>query len=345
MTCRFCGKDSAAGSAFCVNCGSKLEAAQTPEPVIEIKPTSDIPAPNPIRPKTKMSATKKVLFGVGGAMALVLLIVIGTAFSSGVSKGFEEARQERLANTPLTFDEFVTETGLTTLSEEQCKPIVAKAKAAKSVKLAKARIKSLNKVDGDAYAAYSYVSGHDWVATPNSQLDAWSGDWLALVSDLYDQVGSAASDSAKIEVSKDSLILEFEAKVKTDCGVETTYDKTFTTLTDVSDKATTVSALADTRPWYPKGYKEWEDGLAWKWADAYDDCYSCSYWHIKVVSRDGCSGGVYAEINIERGGTVVDWTNDTVSYLDSGSAALLTFETWQEGSLQGTLTTLTCNAY
>lgn len=345
MNCRFCGKVAATGSAFCGNCGSRLVAEAAPVETKTVTPEQIAVPPVPTAAKPKMSTMKKVLFGVGGALALVLVIAVGSAFSKGVNQGFIEAQQEEEANTALTWDEFVAATGFTGVTEEQCKPVVAKAKAAKTVKLAKARMKSLNKADGDAYAAYSYVAGHDWVTTPSAELDTWSGEWTTVVSDLYDTVGSSATDTAKIAVSKDALYVEFESKVKADCGVETSYDNTMTILTDVSTKASSVSALADTRPWYPKGYKEWEDGLAWKWVDAYDDCYSCSYWHIKVVARDGCPGGVYAEINIESGGTVVDWTNDTVSYLDSGSSALMTFETWQEGSLQGSLTTLTCHAY
>ena len=347
MNCKFCGTESPTGVGFCVNCGSKL-GDQSPEVKAKVPEESVQPiSPQSFQPppKKKMGVLAKVLIGFGSVAGLLLVIAMGSSFSKGVADGFEERVQEDIAATPLTFDEFTAATSFTQITKAQCKPLIATAKNTKAVALAKKRLKSLNKADGNAWAAYDYVGGHDWVNTPDDALDTWSSEWSSQISALYDTIGASAADTEKIAVSKDSLYSEFETKVKDDCGLETSYSNTETTLTTVSTKAAEVKALADTRPWYPKGYKEWEDGLAWKWVDAYDDCYSCSYWHIKVVTRDGCAGGIYAEINIERGGSVVDWTNDTVPYLDAGYSALLAFETYTEGSLTGSLTTLTCHAY
>ncbi|CAN2190478.1 Domain of unknown function DUF2510 [Candidatus Nanopelagicaceae bacterium] len=97
--------------------------------------------------------------------------------------------------------------------------------------------------------------------------------------------------------------------------------------------------------WVPSGYTPWSDdkSIAWKWdRSAGNDCYSCRYWTVEVVSKLGCSGGVYAEMNILQNGTVIDYTNDTLSYLAPGQKGRLSLETYKEGSFTGTLTELTC---
>lgn len=344
MNCRFCGQESAPNSAFCGNCGSHIEPIETPP--AENLPTQP-PTPHLTPVKKAVSSRLKALIGIGIGATLALILAIGVVpvFVQGFQSGFENAQEEVIANTPLTYDEFVVNTGFTTVSKEECKPFVAKAKATKVVLTAKKRMKSLNKADGDSYAAYKYVAGHDWVTTPSETLDNWASEWNVLVSDFYDSVGTKATNYSKIAVSKETLTPDFENQIKVDCGIVESFAKTETTLSNLSVKATEVTTLADTRPWYPKGYREWEDGLAWKWADAYEDCYSCRYNHIRVISRSGCAGGVYAEVNFERGGSVVDWTNDTVPYLGANSKALMTFRTWSDGNLSTSLTKLTCNTY
>jgi Protein of unknown function (DUF2510) len=97
--------------------------------------------------------------------------------------------------------------------------------------------------------------------------------------------------------------------------------------------------------WVPSGYTPWSDdkSIAWKWdRSAGNDCYSCRYWTVEVVSKLGCSGGVYGEMNILQNGTVVDYTNDTLSYLSPGQKGRLSFETYRDGTFTGRLTELTC---
>jgi Protein of unknown function (DUF2510) len=96
--------------------------------------------------------------------------------------------------------------------------------------------------------------------------------------------------------------------------------------------------------WVPTGYYPWSEdkSIAYKWVKVNNDCYSCIYWTLEVVSKLGCSGGVYGEMNILQNGIVVDYTNDTLSYLAPGQKGRLSFETYRDGTFTGRLTELTC---
>lgn len=97
--------------------------------------------------------------------------------------------------------------------------------------------------------------------------------------------------------------------------------------------------------WVPDGYFSGlsDKSLAWKWIQgAGNDCYSCAYWTVQVVSRDGCTDGVSGKLNIERNGVVVDSSFDSLSYLGAGQTGRLQFEHYREGSHQGSLIELEC---
>ena len=98
--------------------------------------------------------------------------------------------------------------------------------------------------------------------------------------------------------------------------------------------------------WVPDKYTAWSSDktIAYKWnSSASSDCYSCRYWNLDIVTKYGCSNGVYGELNIERGGVVVSYTNDSLPYLGAGDKGRLTFETYEDGSLQGSLVELRCS--
>jgi hypothetical protein len=81
--------------------------------------------------------------------------------------------------------------------------------------------------------------------------------------------------------------------------------------------------------WYPKGYQEWQDGLAFRWVKSKDlkcPAYSGGCWGMYVIARDGCPQNLYVELSVEnRAGDVVGFTNDLVGSVEAGRRAKLTF--------------------
>lgn len=90
--------------------------------------------------------------------------------------------------------------------------------------------------------------------------------------------------------------------------------------------------------WAPEGYYEVTDNIAFRWADATGDpCGGapCRFWRAEVVTRTGCPSSVYAEINILRGNSVIDWTNSTLSSLGPDQVGNLTFTLYGYGNSPG----------
>lgn len=97
--------------------------------------------------------------------------------------------------------------------------------------------------------------------------------------------------------------------------------------------------------WVPEDYYAWTDdkSIAYKWiSNGGTDCYDCYYWTLEVISKYGCTDGVYGEMNIERNDVVVSYTNDTLNYLGPFQPGRLTFETYEDGDISGDLVELNC---
>lgn len=95
-------------------------------------------------------------------------------------------------------------------------------------------------------------------------------------------------------------------------------------------------------PWYPKGYSPFGE-TAWKWTN--ESCgYSSGYcWTIRVIAQTGCPNGLYAEVNLLQGNTVVGYTNDSLGSLPPGQTAKLEFVSFGgSGTKSATLTKINC---
>ena len=110
-----------------------------------------------------------------------------------------------------------------------------------------------------------------------------------------------------------------------------------------SPRATSAPAA----PWYPSGYSPYKTDLAVKWVDGAavpPACGSgCTYWTLQIVSKYGCPGGIYAEVNIlDSAGTNIGWTNDTLASLKTGQAGQLQFKTYVKNPKSASIAKITC---
>lgn len=128
------------------------------------------------------------------------------------------------------------------------------------------------------------------------------------------------------------------------------YSSELSAVEELFDSDSVDSNFSD-ESWVPVGFNLWsgDSNIAWKWStdyENYDGCDDCVYWTVDVISKTGCSSGVYGSLNIQKGGVTIDWTNDTVPYLGPMEKARLAFEKYgysDSGSnIRGDLTTLNC---
>lgn len=95
-------------------------------------------------------------------------------------------------------------------------------------------------------------------------------------------------------------------------------------------------------PWAPQGYWEATDNIAFRWADsAGDPCSSpCLFWRAEVVTNKGCPGGVFAEIDFIKSGSVESQTSSTLPSLRPGEVGKLTFIVYGHGNTPSKKTTV-----
>lgn len=91
-----------------------------------------------------------------------------------------------------------------------------------------------------------------------------------------------------------------------------------------SAKASPEEPKVAPKPWFPKGFSEFQDGIAFKWTTGSCDFGRCA--HALVIAKYGCPNGLYVEVNgFDKSSTQVDYTNDVTSYLAPMKQAKLTF--------------------
>ncbi|MDE2386374.1 MAG: zinc ribbon domain-containing protein [Actinomycetales bacterium] len=96
--------------------------------------------------------------------------------------------------------------------------------------------------------------------------------------------------------------------------------------------------------WPPAGYTDWDGSVAYKWTTSTtdSDCSDCTYSTMDVTSLYGCDS-LYVEVNFtDSTDSVVDWSNDTASYLSAGQTAKLEFDTYEDNADHTTVTEISC---
>jgi hypothetical protein len=100
--------------------------------------------------------------------------------------------------------------------------------------------------------------------------------------------------------------------------------------------------------WIPtdfSGYPE-DDNVAWRWATRSET--KCTYssgscWAVMVITRDGCTSGIYAEISIfDRAGVQIDYTNDSTSRVLPNTKVKLTFDTLNDEADKAQISEISC---
>jgi len=157
-----------------------------------------------------------------------------------------------------------------------------------------------------------------------------------------------AREIAKI-VGVTALALSLVATVTFANSASNSFSSELSALDDLLDSdAYNTNSWDDS--WVPTGFTAWSEdsNIAFQWSTstASYDCSDCIYWLVDVISKNGCPSGVYASLNIQKGGVTLDWTNDSVPYLGPMEKARLAFEKYGYGTsgsnYQGDLTTLNC---
>jgi ribosomal protein L40E len=176
------------------------------------------------------------------------------------------------------------------------------------------RTKFLDK-DWNPYKAASYVNKNDWVN--DEPVAKFESQWEKVATTALNSVSGGQADQVK------SIEGYLDASLK-ECKLQEQHQDQNESMSRINRNQSRVAALAASKPWYPKGFKEWflDDNIAYK----YNGKNSCDNrsgycWGYTVISQFGCPSGIYVEGNVEQNGTIVGYSNDRLGSLPSDTKA------------------------
>jgi hypothetical protein len=176
------------------------------------------------------------------------------------------------------------------------------------------RIKDSSSATDDPFAAADYVEKNEWTSADASAefsaaMEVSATKALNVVSD--GQAGKVASIAPYLAASIES------------CGLTQQLAEVTAQQSEVTSVSEELRTQAEAKPWYPRGYEEWVDGVAFRFNRQATNSSDLWGWAYDAISKDGCPGGLYVEANFINGDTVVDYGNDLIRSLKPMQKALV----------------------
>lgn len=299
-------------------------------------PTVPSGAPVPSKQEKPIYNRKWVII-LGGLLIIGLVAPKVTKTGSSTSQTTSTTTSTTTTTTtiPETLWTEILTTGIvaTDLSNSICSDIDSVLK--KQAKIVQRRLDATTKPSVDPFDSADYLKTIDWESFEH--YDNVVAEERA-VSDpvLSTSTMSIPTDEQKQAFLKDSLVT---------CGLDKTSAQTLADANTLDSRLGTMRSRANNLPWYPKGFDEYEDGIAYRFLKSKE--FNCSYgdhcWGMYVISQSGCPSSLYVELTIlDSNGSNIGFTNDTTSGLSPGQQAKMVFEDFTPGAQQARIAKISC---
>lgn len=297
-------------------------------------------SPDP-RARRVARRVRKTLKWVGVTVGLLLVGLVALALALPEDFGEEATQQAGASPNPRKPTGYQAMFVASITPRKAATPLCARYRAELSKHADYAR-RLLDETRGvsEPYAAADYVSrGMAWLSKDHAAI--LDRRIRALATRRLQRIVTrprSITDAMVVSFAEDSLFL---------CKQLAEYREASILLKRLHTRSLRLAQLAEAKPWYPRGWDEWSENIAWRWIDNHE-CgeYLIGYcWAIQVVTRNGCPHGVEAELNITNGrGTAVDYTLDALARLRPGQIGKLDFVSVEEGygKLTGEITEINC---
>ena len=318
--------------------------------MVKTSPVAVEPAAKTV-PRERRWPRQRLLIG-GGALVVLIAAIAAALLSGGSGKNSAATTQatttvSKPKPAPTRYAELLpTGMSMQQVVAPVCasyRKVIATWQAAGQRRLAATRGVSTS----DPYAAWSFVHkrGMGWLNAQTEQVfvDAIEAPATKRLRALAGAKGHYVTDTIEARFNRDALYLCHETRA---------WKQTDTSLSKLDTRTDALVSAAASKPWYPKGYNEWPDDptIAVEWDNHVSGCqdaYSISgeyCWGMRIISQNGCSSSIYAEISILQGQTVIDYSNDTLPGLDPHQVGELAFQAFENssGNLQGQLKEIDC---
>jgi hypothetical protein len=332
LTCESCNLGFSEDSVFCPKCGIKLQEKLLPvqqdldsQDVLDLSVDKGEVEPNLVDRK-KTSPKNKLI-----AVLVIALIAIAIPVNNSFQESRRQAAEELLSEMEsqslaeafsgeLLYGNFTDCSLINVIMGASTYPdLDAQAEESKKI--------------SDARQALEFVGSNSLTATALK---------AKYESDL-DTLIYGSLDSLYLESDRDEIAPEYQLStwrtqwkdaVLTACDLAADNTSITSNLTNLDSEFNRITTLADSVPWYPEGFNEYEEGIAIDWVSGgRDPCFTdCVYWTLDVISQYGCPSGLYVETTFARDGSAFDWTNDTLPSLNPGQKGRLQFYTYEFGS-------------
>jgi uncharacterized Zn finger protein (UPF0148 family) len=346
--CGSCGTKVTAEQVFCPSCGQRLDKYVVPA---QAEPFNQSVQPNepklPKAPRKKMS-TKAKVFMFSAIGAVVALIITSGSISAADYANHIHTTDD--VSVPYALSAYVPTSELDSVLQKNCKSIEDLYVSDADYNLLSKRLAYLQGI----------AAGDSRTARTRLAVNAWYSAWTPLdVSDnpiaylyggrLRGQIELLIAKNEKIDPSDvsgfyDYWATEIEKEAISVCKIKSKNADYISLSADYDSAKTAAQSNADSAPWYPVNYTEWsgDSNVAYRFVSGSCD-YGTRCSHVRVITLSGCPTNLYVEANFENSyGTVVDWTNDTASYLGAGDSAYLTLSSYQDDADTTRLTKIDC---
>ena len=357
------GHDVPAGAKFCSECGAPVVAepiseSTGAEPVAATRAAAPAPEPKET-PYPSDAATarrpgrRRLLIGGGAAVVLVIVIVVVAALSGG--KGTSTANEAAAQPTTTAPEPKLAPTRYGQLlpagmsKQRAVKPLCATYKGTISrwQQAVQARMAAMRGVSAnDPYAAAAFVRkpGTGWL---RAEAEVTFTNAIAAAS----RKRLSALAGAKRRYLTDTMASRFNDDALYLCHESHAWHQTEIALSNLDTRTSKLVTAAHNKPWYPKGYNPYGNGMiAFQWDNHISKCQDAYgvpgevCWGMKVITQNGCPSSVYAQISILQGHTAIDYSNDTLGGLEPGQVGELAFQAFESttSQLTGDLKEIDC---
>jgi hypothetical protein len=292
-------------------------------------------------PRTK----KKTIISISAA--ILLLIISSLSGNSSESSTGSNDSSKQMTTTTIQLQSYKDFLRPGTDFAVAVKPICGKIKSSFASKSSEfdSLIKVADKNTDDPYGSKALLEKNSW----------WN-ESTPLLDDVYSEVRTALAPVVNglltdegIKIANSSKGAEFNQEIaidaETSCGIRDLVLAAEAKAETLQSLRMDIRLAASRVPWYPKGYSEYETGIAYKWLTygQYSCTYSSSYcWGMSVISVTGCNS-LYVEINIlDSAGNNIGFTNDTTSGLRAGQSAKLIFDSFEDAADKAQVSKISC---
>ena len=319
---------------FCSSCGAPMPVP-APVQMMPPAPIQNFPLPPYVppfvkEPRKKMSGrTKKVIAGV------LSLIMVGSIAGVVVVR----------ANAPKIFTETLSADEIRQVSARVCDFVLSDIQYTSDYLFAEvvpSRIRSLNNVTDDYWDTKDFkAKNNSWFYRDSSYDNLQSKISLSIENNsqgLFDRFveGKYSGAYTKNMVQWNSDLFYIATS---DCN----FTRTLDTLLNYDSALAEAKEVLANAPWYPRGFSEFSEfpGFAYKTSSGYCSYSFGSCAKFKIISNTSCASNLYIQANLNSGGSVIDWGNDSVSI---GAYQMADIEIYFSSERSGTyeITTINC---